>query len=147
MNSLVFIFVMFCFQESQKNSGSAQKLDCYVYKKFQTRQCEFCDYSCEETGKLKWHINAVHTRLKPHFSKMGDFSTAQQPKLKRQVDTVHKGLKQLCSLSVLKKRVDAGNKKLKPPYSCELCNYSTAYPPILKKHVAAAHKGLKPHDC
>ena len=141
-----------CTTNTQKIKTGGKKVD----GKY---ACDKCDYTSDKQIHLRFHIEAVHLKLKKYKCSVCSHSSYQRPALSVHVEGIHKNetcriIKIGCSLcesnqshTFCERKNENGEKKIDGKYACEKCDYTSDKEVILKLHNEAVHLKIKRYRC
>jgi len=111
---------------STENKGTLKKHIEAVHEGIKSFKCDICDYECALKGNLKHHIASVHQGIKPFKCKLCDYEFSKHSSLKRHIESVHERIKS---------------------FNCKLCDFKTATKCSLKEHIESVHERIKSFNC
>jgi KRAB domain-containing zinc finger protein len=121
--------------------------------KLQTWKCEKCDFSSNDDGKLKWHMNLVHDAI--HEYPYCDNKSANNQTFANHVKSVHDKIKEhkcpqcdyaATQKSHLRRHIKAVHDKIRK-HSCSDCDFMASQMTGIRRHVNAVHNKIRDHKC
>ena len=116
--------------------------------------CDKCPYTVDNPAHFRFHVKAVHDKIKDNTCGQCDFASASKYRLQYHIATVHDKIHkfkcELCpllkftSLSGLRVHVKAAH--VMAIVKCDSCDYKARTKSNLKAHQKAIHEKLK-HRC